>query len=72
MKVDTPLLVERRDRIARYLLANGKQRGLTLAAGTLNPGIGGKRPAETLVGAGAFQTRSRQMLDGDGAGTCTA
>jgi hypothetical protein len=32
MKVDTPLLVERRDRIARYLLANGKQRGLTLAA----------------------------------------
>jgi hypothetical protein len=32
MKVDTPLLVERRDRIARYLLANGKQRGKTLAA----------------------------------------
>ena len=32
MKVATPLLIERRDRIARYLLANGKQRGLTLAA----------------------------------------
>ena len=32
MKVDTPLQIERRDRIARYLLANGRQRGLTLAA----------------------------------------
>jgi hypothetical protein len=27
MKVDTPLLIERRDRIARYLLANGKSVG---------------------------------------------
>jgi hypothetical protein len=32
MKVDTPLLIERRDRIARYLLANGKTRGVALAA----------------------------------------
>ena len=32
MKVDTPLLIERRDRIARYLLEHGRQRGITLAA----------------------------------------
>ena len=32
MKVDTPLLGERRDRIARYLLANGKTLGVALAA----------------------------------------
>lgn len=32
MNVNTPLLIERRDRIARYLLEHGRQRGRTLAA----------------------------------------
>jgi hypothetical protein len=65
MKVDTPL-ADRTPRQDRPLLAGQRQNSeaLALAAEASNPGVGGKRPAETLVGAGAFQTRSRQMLDG--------
>ena len=64
---------DRTPRQDRQILACQRQTAWANSGGlTLNPGIGGKRPAETLVVAGAFQTRSRQILDGDGHGACTA
>ena len=72
MKVDTPLLIERRDRIARYLLANGKTRGVALAAKLAIPESVVSGLLKHWSERGAFQTRSRQMLDGHWAGTCTA